>query len=121
MLVPLYAALYKRVDNNWNASLQSDRPSNASNDILKQDVIQDKILAELTREVLQIPINVTQVIFFSIIFTILKCLNRSKDQQPKPTPLCAYIMQNENIIGMWLLIAIRTLSIPDTTAGKLEL
>jgi hypothetical protein len=103
VLVPLCASLNKRIDNAWNMSVNRERSSNASDDVLRLDVIQDKVLTELTREVLQLPTDVTQ------------CLNRSKEvTNPKPNALCQFILNNENIMGMWLMIAIRTLVIPDS-------
>jgi hypothetical protein len=106
VLIPFYSAMHKRIDQSWNTSINRERPANASDELLRLDVIQDKIVTELTREVLTLPTDVTQ------------CLHKSKEHpNPKPNELCTYIMKNENIMGMWLLIAIRTLAIPDTLSS----
>ncbi|KAL0491920.1 hypothetical protein AKO1_010060 [Acrasis kona] len=104
VLVPYSANLYKRLDAQWCQLLAPERAARVmSDEQLRKETVYEKILIELTREVI------------TVFSDLMSGLRKAKDKPAgAPNATCKYLLRNDNVIGMWIMIAIRMVALPDT-------
>jgi hypothetical protein len=101
-LPPLYNIILIRLDTEWNKIAKGEAAVGTST---SEEVIQEIILRDLTQEVFEVPLQST------------KSLQKSKENKtPHIDDLARFILDSEQIIGIFLLTAARIMGLSDTSA-----
>jgi exportin-5 len=105
ILMALYTLIYNRLDSGWNQLIAITKGNFNGATSVTEEVIQEYYLRALTKEVMDIPLEIT------------KCMSPgSKNKGFQEEPLCKFLLVSEPIIATMLMIATRIITLPDSSA-----
>lgn len=104
-LQPLFMLIMNRLTTSWSALIDREKGIVNIGASEKDEVIQDRILRELTRMTI------------STIANIMQCIQKHKGSTDQAvTPLCHFILSHDDMLYVCLMLAIRLMTIPDDHA-----